>query len=110
MKLLAIPVVNHISIDPQGAYLFVTETDAVAVYPITRPTGMLGTAVPGPAFVAGSNPYSVSVDLTDQFVYVANYGSANVSEFLLDSSTGVLTAQQGSPIGAGTNPVFIAIH
>jgi 6-phosphogluconolactonase len=107
---LAIPAVNHISIDPQGSYLFVTETDAVAVYPITRPTGVLGTAVPGPAFVAGSNPYSVSVDLTDQFVYVANHGSANVSEFLLDSSTGVLTAQQGSPIGAGTNPVFIAIH
>jgi DNA-binding beta-propeller fold protein YncE len=43
-------------------------------------------------------------------VYVANDGTANVSEFMLDSSTAMLTAQQGSPIGAGTNPVFIAIH
>ena len=71
---------------------------------------MLGPAVAGSPFATGLTPLTVSVDLTDQFVYVANYGSANVSEFLLDSSTGVLTAQSGSPIGTGANPVFIAIH
>jgi 6-phosphogluconolactonase len=107
---LAIPVVYDISIDPQGNFLFVTENNVVAVYPISLSTGKLGTVVAGPPFAQGSNPYSVSVDLTDQFVYVANYDSANVSEFLLDSSTGVLIPQQGSPIAAGTNPVFIAIH
>jgi 6-phosphogluconolactonase len=107
---LAIPVVNYISVDPQGKFLFVTENNAIAVYPITLSTGMLGTPVPGPVFAAGSFPYSISVDLTDQFVYVANYNSANVSEFILDSNSGVLSAQQGSPIASGTNPVFIAIH
>jgi 6-phosphogluconolactonase len=106
---LAIPATNYLSIDPQGKFLFVTETNAVAVYPITRSSGVLGAAVAGPPFAAGSNPYSVSVDLTDQFVYVANDGAANVSEFTLDS-TGVLTPMQGSPVAAGSNPGFIAIH
>jgi 6-phosphogluconolactonase len=106
---LAIPVYNYISIDPQGKFLFVTEANAVAVYPITQSTGMLGAAVPGPAFAAGSFPYSVSVDLTGQFAYVANDGAASVSQFMLDSDTGVLTPMQGSPVAAGSDPVFIAI-
>jgi 6-phosphogluconolactonase len=107
---LAIPAVNFISIDPQGSFLFVTENNAIALYPITKATALLGAAVAGPAFAAGSKPYSVSVDLTGQFVYVANNGAANVSEFLLDSSTGVLTPMQGSPVAAGNNPTFIAIR
>jgi len=106
---LAIPVYNNISIDPQGNFLFVTENNAVAVFPITKSTGALGAGVSGPAFAAGSNPYSVSVDNTDQFVYVANDGTANVSEFLLDN-TGVLTPMPGSPVGAGNEPDFVAIH
>jgi 6-phosphogluconolactonase len=107
---LAIPVSNYLSIDPQGIFLFVTENNAVAVYPITKSSGVLGTAVAGPPFAAGSLPYSVGVDLTDQFVYVANDGSANVSEFMLNSSTGVMTPMAGSPVAAGINPDFIAIH
>jgi 6-phosphogluconolactonase len=107
---LAIPVAKDISIDPQGKFLFVTESNAVAVYPITLSTGVLGAAAAGSPFATGPIPFSVSVDLTDQFVYVANYDSANVAEFLLDNSTGVLTPQQGSPIGAGNYPSFIAIH
>jgi 6-phosphogluconolactonase len=107
---LAIPALNFISIDPRGDFLFVTEKDAIALYPITRSTAMLGAAVAGPAFTSGSNPYSASVDNTGQFVYVANNGTANVSEFLLDSNTGVLTPMQGSPVAAGSDPTFIAIH
>jgi 6-phosphogluconolactonase len=107
---LAIPVLRDISIDSQGRFLFVTEASAVAVYPITLSTGMLGTPAAGSPFATGLTPFSVSVDLTDQFVYAANYNSASVSEFMLDSSSGVLTPQPGSPIAAGANPVFIAIH
>jgi 6-phosphogluconolactonase len=107
---LAIPVANQISIDPQGKFLFVTENDAVAIYPIAQVTGMLGAAVAAPPFVTGSNPYAVSIDATDQFVYVGNKGSANVSEFTLDSSTGVMTPMPGSPLAAGINPGFIAIR
>jgi 6-phosphogluconolactonase (cycloisomerase 2 family) len=88
--------------------LFVTEAAGVAVYPITSTTGALGTVVSGSPFAAGTNPYSVRVDNADQYVYVGNDGSADVSEYSLNSSTGVLTPMAGSPIAAGTFPNFIA--
>ena len=113
---LAIPVAGFISVDPQGKFLFVPEVNfttgsfGVAVYPFDTTTGLLGAAVAGSPFATGTNPYSVSVDPTDHFVYVANDQSANVSEFTLDSSTGALTPVPGSPIASGSAPVFIAIE
>lgn len=106
---LAIPAYNQISIDPQGKFLFVTEIDGVSVYPISTSNGTLGAPVAGPPFTTGSFPYSVSVDITGEFAYVANAGQADVSEFTLDSSTGVLTPIQGSPVAAGDNPTSVAI-
>jgi len=107
---LLIPAFNRISIDPLSKFLFVTEPNALAVYPITLASAALGSAVAAPPFAAGSNPYSVGVDPADQFVYVADQGSNDMSEFTFDSSTGVLTEMGGSPIGAGSRPVYIAIH
>lgn len=105
----AIPVSSYVSIDSQGKFLFVTESAGVAVYPINKTTGALGVAATGSPFAAGSNPYSVSVDPTGQFVYVGNDTSANVSEFTLNGTTGVLTAVTGSPVAAGNKLDFIAI-
>jgi 6-phosphogluconolactonase (cycloisomerase 2 family) len=104
----AILAYEYISIDPQGKFLFVTEANGVAVYPIGS-AGALGSAVSGSPFSAGSTPYSVAFDPTGHFAYVGNDGSANVSEFALDQSSGVLTPLSGSPVAAGTNPDFIAI-
>jgi 6-phosphogluconolactonase len=110
---LAIAARGYIRIDPQGKYLFVPEltagTSGVAVYPVDLTTGALGAAVAGSPFATGTNPYSVSVDPTDQFVYVGNDGSANVSEFTLNGNTGALTPVAGSPVPAGANPDFVAI-
>jgi 6-phosphogluconolactonase (cycloisomerase 2 family) len=106
---LVIPVTSYISIDPQGKFLFVTEATGVAVYPIDTATGILGTVVTGSPFPTGTNPYSVVVDRTDQFVYVANDGSATVSEFTLNSATGMLNPMTPPSIAAGTSPDFIAI-
>jgi len=105
---LAIPVVNYLSIDSKGKFLFATETSGVVVYPINATTGVLGAAVAGSPFTAGTNPYSVRVDQADRFVYVGNDGSANVSEFTLNSGTGVLTPVAASPVATGTLPDFIA--
>jgi 6-phosphogluconolactonase len=52
----------------------------------------------------------VSVDIADQFVCVGNEGSANVSEFTLNATTGVLTGVAGSPVAAGAKPDFIEIQ
>lgn len=106
---LPIPVSKALSIDRQSKFLFVTETGGVAVYPIVNTaTGLLGTLVAGSPFTTGGNPYSVRADPTDQFVYVGNDATANVSQFTFDSGTGVLTSA-GALVNAGTNPDFIAI-
>ncbi len=107
---LAIPVFFYISIDPLGKFLFVTEDNAVAAYPITASTAALGVPIAAPGIAAGSFPYSVSIDLTDSFVYVANNGAANVSQFNFDSTAGALTPMQVPTVAAGRNPVFSAIH
>jgi 6-phosphogluconolactonase (cycloisomerase 2 family) len=112
---LPISALNYMAIDPQGKYLFLTETpsspasNGVSVYPINKSTGLLGTIVAGSPFATGANPFSVSVDPTGRFVYVGNDQAASVSEFTLDSSTGILTPVAGSPVAAGKNPDFIAV-
>ena len=63
-----------------------------------------------PPFAIGTNPYSVSVDIADQSVYVGNEGSANVSAFTLTAITGVLTGVAGSPVVAGAKPDFIEMQ
>jgi 6-phosphogluconolactonase len=97
----------QISIDPMGKFLFVPETDSMSVYAISTVTGVL-SEVAGSPFPAGTNPGSASVDPTNQTVYVVNSGSANVSEFAMDS-TGALTPLVGSPVGVGTNSCCMAI-
>ena len=87
-----IPVTYNIGIDSQSRYLFVTEAAGVAVYPIVNTaTGLLNSPVAGSPFAAGTTPFSVSIDLADQFVYVANDGSASVSQYTFSPATGVLT-------------------
>jgi 6-phosphogluconolactonase len=109
---LPIPANSDIGIDPHGKFLFVTERNVggvVDVYPIdaTSATG-LDAAVGSPVATGGTSPNSISFDLTGQFAYVGNDGSATVAVFTL-ASTGVLTAV-GSPVAAGNNPDFIAIY
>jgi 6-phosphogluconolactonase len=115
-RLLGLKAAQGITIDPAGKFLFLTETSSsppvngVSVYPINKTTGVLGTLVAGSPFAGGgSSAFSVSIDPTGKFVYVGNDQSANVSEFTLNSATGVLTSVAGSPIPAGTLPDFIAI-
>lgn len=44
-----------------------------------------------------------------RFAYVANNGSANVSAYTIDATTGALTPIPGSPFDAGTSPASVAI-
>jgi streptogramin lyase len=66
--------------------------------------GMAGFPV-----ASGSNAYSVTVDPSNQFLYVGNGGSANISGYKLDTANGGLSAIPGSPFAAGSEPDFIAI-
>ena len=53
--------------------------------------------------VAGTNPFSDSVDHSGKFAYVANNGSNDVSAYTINAATGALTSI-GAPVAAGTNP------
>jgi 6-phosphogluconolactonase len=98
---------SHIATDPSGAYLYVTTAAGVVGYAIDATTGLL-TSLPGFPVVAGANAYSISLDPTSQFLYVANSGSADVSGFRFDAATGGLTPITGSPFAAGNQPEFVA--
>jgi hypothetical protein len=52
----------------------------------------------------------VSVDIAEQFVCVGSEGSANVSQFTLNATTGVLTGVAGSPVAEGAKPDFTEIR
>jgi DNA-binding beta-propeller fold protein YncE len=82
----------------------------VSGYTINATTGAL-TAIVGSPFPAGSAPFSVAVDPTGKFAYVANadFNSNNVSGYTINATTGALTAIAGSPFPAGSFPVSVAV-
>lgn len=106
----AVPVSNYIGTDGSGDYLYVTTGASVVGYSIDPdpPTGLL-KALAGFPVASGTNAYSVTVDPSNQFVYVGNDGSANISGYKLNAENGELTAIPGSPFTAGNHPDFIAI-
>ncbi len=69
----------------------------VSAYTINGTTGAL-TPVAGSPFPAGTNPRSVTVHPTGQFVYVANLGSFNVSAYSIDGTTGLSDRAPHGPI------------
>jgi 6-phosphogluconolactonase len=101
-------VSHDIATDRTGAYLYVTAGTGVVGYGIDGTTGML-SPLPGFPVVTGTDAYSVTLDLINQFLYVASDGSADVSGFRFDASTGGLTPITGSPFRAGNHPDFVAV-
>jgi 6-phosphogluconolactonase (cycloisomerase 2 family) len=107
----SLPVSHYIATTTTGShlssYVYVMSGASIVGYASDIATGAL-TALPGFPVSAGANAYSVSIDSTNQFLYVANDGAANISGFRLDVSTGALTPMAGSPFPAGKHPEFIA--
>jgi len=86
--------------NPTSTFLFVAEIN----------TGLrefsIGTAgalneISGSPYAVGTGPTGVLLDPTGSYVYVANKGSNNISEFTLTAASGKLTAVAGSPISSG---------
>ena len=69
-----------------------------------------GSLAVGPGlFAAGTSPIAAAANATGAFVYVANSGSTDISQFQVDTTTGALTAITTSVAGTGTNPESILI-
>jgi 6-phosphogluconolactonase len=104
------------AIDPVKSLLFVANcgsscfgagTGSVSAYLINHSTGAL-TQVRGSPFAAGSSSLRITVDPSGRFVYVTNYGSANVSAFSIGKA-GALTPIAGSPFATGSGPIGVAV-
>ncbi len=80
----------------------------VTAYTINSSTGAL-RAVAGSPFAAGNGPYSVTVDPSGRFAYVANSGDDTVSAYTINRSTGALRVVAGSPFAAGIGPYSVTV-
>jgi 6-phosphogluconolactonase len=114
-----------IAIDPTGSYAYVANAgdNNVSVYSIDASSGAL-TAIDANGSGAGSNtyistgpgtvtPFSVTVDPSGTYLYVANRNSNNISIFQIGAGVpGTLSTPTIKPAneGAGATPVSIAIH
>ena len=101
-------VSHDIATDRAGNYLYVTVGNGVVGYGIDGTTGMLAP-LPGFPVTTGTAADSVTLDTTNQFLYVSNSGSADVSGFSFEPSTGGLTPITGSPFFAGSQPDFVTV-
>jgi 6-phosphogluconolactonase (cycloisomerase 2 family) len=107
---------QSVSVDPTGKYAYVANFNSndVSAYTIAS-TGALSPIICGTCsgnnFPAGSFPFSVTVDPTGKFVYVANQGDkvspGTVSAYTIDS-TGALTSVSPD-VSAGVAPGSVIV-
>ena len=73
------------------------------------PDGSLTAATNSP-FPAGTRPVSIVEDPSATFLYVADRGSNQVSQFKISVGTGALTPLSPATVSVGSNPVWVAAH
>jgi 6-phosphogluconolactonase len=94
------PVDQGIASDPNSQFLFVAETNT-GLRVLSIGSGGSLSETSGSPYAVGTGPRAVSLDATGSYVYVANFGSNNISAFTLTAASGKLTAVAGSPFSSG---------
>ncbi|QNI37928.1 lactonase family protein [Edaphobacter albus] len=93
---------NALAVDSTGSYLYIARSGTnggVAVYTIGA-NGVLNS-ISGSPFAAGSQPFSVTLDTTGKYLYVANRNAGTISGYSIGTGS-ALTALNGSPYASGT--------
>ncbi len=102
-----------VAVDPLGKYAYVANSGSGNnIYTISQYTiGSNGalTAMSPATIAAGTAPYSVTVDRSGQYVYVANSGSNNVSQYTIGLGSGALLPMSPATVAAGTNPYSVTV-
>lgn len=107
----------NMAVAPSGGVLYVTGAGApgyVESFTIASSTGALSflqLVEPGGAYGTnpGINPYGLAISPNGSYLYTANTGDNSVSEFSI-SSSGILSAVNGSPIGLSyTAPLALLV-
>jgi 6-phosphogluconolactonase len=102
-----LPSCTFIVADQTGTYLYATTGTDLLGYSIDAQSGAL-TLLSGFPIAVGANVRSVSIDPTNQFLYVANGSAGTVTSYTLNAATGALTPMPGSPFAVGTSADYIA--
>jgi 6-phosphogluconolactonase len=106
---------SAITIDPRGKFIYVANLldSTVSAYAITLATGtptVVTNVTSSQLNSTDTQPVAVIVDpALGRFVYTANYLGNSVSGFRLNSTSGALTATQGTPYSAGSDPTALVM-
>ena len=102
-------------VDPSGRFAYaVNEDDAtVSMFTINATTGILTPMTHATVFT-GPIPFGIAVDPSGKFAYVPNNLSGGemtygVSQYTIDSVSGVLTQNTTPAVAAGNGPTSVAI-
>ncbi len=118
------PMAFAVSANGKFAYAVNDNSSDISAYTLDAVSGAL-TAIPcgmgsvcnGNNFLTGTNPYSISIDPSSQYAYVANANSNNISAFAINASTGALVPVvcgsgngcSGSNFASGNFPTFVTV-
>src|SRR6266850_1437656 len=91
--------------------IFQVCTDINATCTASDVTATNNTLIPvGTPVSVGLDPIALTVDPTNNFLYVVNHDSSTVSAFRINPTTGALSALNPSSVSTGSGPVAITIH
>ncbi len=108
---------GFLTVDPTGRFLYVSALDSdgatVSMFTINQTTGVLTPISPATVITYGI-PFQVVVTPSGKFAYVVNNLAGGdetvaVSQFTVNSATGVLTQNSSFGVSAGSGPTAIAV-
>jgi 6-phosphogluconolactonase len=106
---------DAVTVDTSGRFAYaVNEDDAtVSMFTINSPTGILTPTTPATVFT-GPIPFAITLAPSGKFAYVPNIDSGGemtygISQYTIDSVTGVLTQNNPPAIAAGNGPTSVAV-
>jgi 6-phosphogluconolactonase (cycloisomerase 2 family) len=102
---------NSVSVDPSGRFAYVANYNLAdpinsnfSAYTIDATSGALTS---NGTVASGIGPYSVAIDPSGKFFYVANFDTANVSAYTINATSGALNFV--GLVGAGSNPISVSV-
>jgi 6-phosphogluconolactonase (cycloisomerase 2 family) len=107
------PAITAVTLDVNATvYAYATNFDAapgtLSQYGIDPTTGALSALTPT-TVATGTSPFSVSVEPSGQYVYVANYNADTVSQYAI-GATGALTPVGSGSVATGSHPNGVTIN
>jgi 6-phosphogluconolactonase len=102
---------NSLQVEHTGRFLYVADTANNVVLGFAIGTNGALTPITGSPFAAGVQPKGLGIDPQGALLYTANFGSNNVSAYVIDSASGALGAVTGSPFTTGgVGPSAVAVN